>query len=78
MKLKPHNERFPNFFSMDARVSEDFQINPKYAFRFSVSGFNLTNHFNELDAHRNIGDPRYGTFFGNVDRRFQVDFDVIF
>jgi len=78
LKLKPHNERFPNFFSMDARVSKDFQINPKYAFRFSVSGFNLTNHFNELDAHRNIGDPRYGTFFGNVDRRFQVDFDVIF
>jgi hypothetical protein len=73
-----NSKRFPNFFSMDARVSKDFQISPKYAFRFSVSGVNLTNHFNALDTHRNIGDPRYGAFFGNVDRRFQVDFDVIF
>ena len=70
--------RFPNFFSLDARVSKDFQVNPKYALRFSVSGFNLTNHFNALDVHSNIADPRFGVFFGNYRRRFRVDFDVIF
>ena len=44
----------------------------------SVSGFNLTNHFNPLDVHSNIDDPRFGVFFGNHKRRFLPDFDVIF
>ena len=73
-----NSKRFPNFFSLDARVSKDFQINPKYGFRFSVSGFNLTNHFNALDVHRNTADPRNGIFFGNFQRRFRLDFDVLF
>ena len=70
--------RFPKFFSFDSKVSRDFQVSPKYAFRFSVSGFNLTNHFNPLDVHRNIADPKNGQFFGNYRRFFRVDFDVIF
>ncbi|MFN0107756.1 MAG: carboxypeptidase regulatory-like domain-containing protein [Blastocatellia bacterium] len=70
--------RFPKFFSFDSRVARDFQINPKYAFRFSVSGFNLTNRFNPLDVHRNIADPQHGLFFGNFRRFFRLDFDVIF
>lgn len=70
--------RFPKFFSFDSRVSRDFQINPKYAFRFSLSGFNLTNHFNPLDVHRNVADPLNGQFFGNYRRFFRLDFDVIF
>ncbi|MBO0859406.1 MAG: TonB-dependent receptor [Chloracidobacterium sp.] len=73
-----NSQRFPNFFSLDSRVSKDFQVTPKYAFRFSVSGFNLTNHFNALDIHRNTADPDYGAFFGNYNRRFRLDFDVIF
>ncbi|MEP7341045.1 MAG: carboxypeptidase regulatory-like domain-containing protein [Acidobacteriota bacterium] len=70
--------RFPKFFSFDSRVSRDFQINPKYAVRFTVSGFNLTNHFNPLDVRRNIADPQVGQFFGNYRRFFRLDFDVIF
>lgn len=70
--------RFPKFFSFDSKVSRDFQVSPKYAFRFSVSGFNLTNHFNPLDVHRNIADPQTGIFFGNYRRFFRLDFDVIF
>jgi len=73
-----NSKRFPNFFSLDGRISKDFQVTPKYAFRFSLSGFNLTNHFNALDAHRNAADPRFGIFFGNYERRFRLDFDVIF
>jgi hypothetical protein len=73
-----NSQRFPNFFSFDSRVSKDFQVSPKYAFRFSLSGFNLTNHFNALDVHRNTSDPEVGSFFGNYNRRFRVDFDVIF
>lgn len=70
--------RFPRFLSLDARVTKDFQLTPKYGFRLSLRGFNLTNHFNALDVHRNLGDPRYGIFFGNYQRRFMLDFDVLF
>jgi hypothetical protein len=73
-----NSKRFPSFFSFDSRISKDFQVTPKYAFRFSLSGFNLTNHFNALDVHRNSGDPRFGIFFGNFQRRFRLDFDVLF
>ena len=74
----PNKVRFPNFFSLDMRVSKDFQVNPKYTLRFAVSGFNLTNHFNALSVHANTADPQFGAFFGNYKRRFRVDFDVIF
>ena len=70
--------RFPNFLSVDARILKDFKVSPKYTLRFSVSGFNLTNHFNALDVHSNIADPQSGVFFGNYKRRFRADFDVIF
>jgi hypothetical protein len=70
--------RFPNFFSLDLRVSKDFQVTKKYAVRFTVRGFNLTNHFNPLDVHANIADPQYGAFFGNYKRRFKIDFDILF
>ena len=70
--------RFPTMFSLDARIMKDIQINPKYALRFSVSGMNLTNHFNALAVHSNIADPQYGNFFGNYPRRFRADFDVLF
>jgi len=70
--------RLPNFLSIDARVLKDFKVSPKYTLRFSVSGFNLTNHFNALDIHSNIADPQSGVFFGNYKRRFRADFDVLF
>ncbi len=68
--------RFPRYFSFDMRVSKDFQIK-KHAIRISLSGLNLTNHFNPLELHSNIGDPLYGTFFGNYNRKFMVDFDFL-
>jgi hypothetical protein len=70
--------RFPPFFSLDSRVSKDFKVSDKYALRLSVSGFNLTNHFNPYSIHANIDDPQYGVFFGNYKRRFRLDFDVLF
>jgi TonB-dependent receptor-like protein len=70
--------RYPNFFSADARVSKDIPFRHKYTLRFSVSGFNLTNHFNPLDVHANLSDPFSGVFFGNYVRRFRGDFDVLF
>lgn len=74
----PNAQRFPNFFSLDARLSKDFQVNPKYTVRLSVSGYNLTNHFNPDTVHGNIADPQYGIFFGQHKRRYTADFDIIF
>jgi hypothetical protein len=57
--------RFPRYFTADSKVSKDLNVGPKHAIRLSVSGIDLTNHLNPLQAHSNIADPQYGTFFGN-------------
>ena len=74
----PNQHRFPNFLSLDSRISKDIQVNPKYAVRLSVSSFNLTNHFNPEALHTNVADPAFGFFFGHRGRRFTADFDVLF
>lgn len=73
-----NSKRFPMFFSLDARVSKDFPLTPKYTVRLSGSGFNLSNRFNPLDVHANLADPQFGRFFGNYKRRYRFDFDVLF
>ena len=70
--------RFPNFFSLDARLMRDFRFRSKYTIRLSVTGFNLTNHFNPLAVHCNTADPQNGVFFGNYHRRYRFDFEVLF
>jgi hypothetical protein len=70
--------RFPRYFAADARILKDLKVNPKYTLRFSVSGFDLSNHFNALSVHANVDDPQYGVFFGNYHRRYRADFDVLF
>ncbi len=76
----PNNnqQRFPKFFSFDSRFRRDFKVNDKYSVRVSVSGFNLTNHFNPLSLHNNVADPQFGLFFGQNTRRLRLDFDVLF
>ena len=74
----PNDGRFPRFLSVDARLSKDFKMNPKYTVRLSVSGYNLTKHFNPEAFHNNIGDPAAGLFFGQRGRHFTADFDVVF
>jgi Carboxypeptidase regulatory-like domain len=74
----PYTQRYPHFFSADARVSKDIKVNPKYSFRISVSGFNLTDHFNPEGLHTNIDDPAFGAFVGQHGRRYTADFDVLF
>jgi hypothetical protein len=73
----PNSTHFPDFFSLDARLMRDFKVSSKHTIRLSVTGYNLTDHFNALDVHSNIDDPQYGTFFGNYHRRFRFDFEII-
>lgn len=77
---KPNTDRtrFPGYFDADLRIVKDVKVDPKHTLRFSVSGFNLTNHFNALEVHSNIADPQSGIFFGNYKRRYRADFDVLF
>jgi len=74
----PGKNRYPLFLSVDARLSKDIKVNPKYSVRLSLSGFNLTNHFNPEAVHNNIDDPSFAYFFGHRGRRFTGDFDVLF
>jgi len=74
----PNSGRFPGYFSLDARIAKDFKVNPKYSVRLSLTGMNLSNHFNALAVHANVDDPQYGVFFGNYHRRYRGDFDIIF
>ena len=74
----PNLTHFPNFLSADARVWKDFKVSSKYSVRFSISAFNLTNHFNPEAVHWNVDDPAAGIFFGERHRRFTADFDVLF
>lgn len=70
--------RFPNYFSLDARLAKDFPLTPKYTARIAVRGLDLTNHFNPLAVRSNTADPLFGNFFGNYGRRFKLDFDILF
>ena len=63
-------------YVLDSRFSKDIRVSPKYLVRFSVSGYNLTDHFNPEAVHANIAGPAYRLFFGG--RRFTADFDVVF
>jgi hypothetical protein len=74
----PYRNRYPNFLAVDSRFSKDLKINSKYSVRVSVTGFNLTNHFNPEAVHANTADPAYGYFFGHRGRRFTADLDFLF
>jgi len=74
----PYRRRYPDFVSIDARLSKDVKVNAKYSVRLSLSAFNLMNHFNPEAVHYNIADPAFGLCFGHRGRRFTGDFDVLF
>jgi len=74
----PDSQRFPNFPSLDARVSKDFKVNNKYSVRFSLSANNATNHFDPDSVYSNTDAPLYGQFLGQHKRRFMADFDFLF
>lgn len=74
----PFASRFPGFVSLDARISKDIRVSPKYTVRPSVSVFNLTDHFNPEAYRGNLADPGYGLFFGQRGRRFTADLDFVF
>lgn len=69
--------RFPVYFSADATISKDVPIFHQHAIRFSLTVVNITNRFNPLEVHSNVADPMFGTFLGNYNRKFTLDFDFL-
>jgi hypothetical protein len=61
-----------------SRARGDLNDFSKYSVPFSVSAYNLTDHFNPEAVHANISDPAYRYFFGQRGRHFTADFDVLF
>ncbi len=74
----PNQQRLPGFFSLDTRLSKDFQVTSKYTVRLSPRALNLTNHFNPIAVRSNTGDPQFGSFLGGYGRQLKMDFDVLF
>ncbi len=74
----PNQRRFPNFFSLDLRISKDLAAGGRRTARISFSAFNLTNHFNPESVRWNVADPQFGEFLGQRPRRFRLDFDIYF
>jgi len=70
--------RYPRYFSADLAVAKDFKVRETHAVRLTGTVQNITNHFNPLQVHSNVGDPQYGQFFGNYDRKYLLDFDFLY
>ncbi len=68
LPVGPRNRggRFPNFFSLDVRVTKGMTIKGR-KIRVGVQAFNLGSHFNPRDVVASQGSPRYGEFLNSVD-----------
>lgn len=73
----PNTRHFPNFFSLDVRVSKDIHYRG-HGFQVSFSMFNVTNHWNPDSVRLNVADPQFGEFLGQRRRRYRLDFDFLF
>lgn len=82
--------RFPRFMALDVAVTKTFDI-PDWlkptlfgkkpdvrSASFTVSIFNVTNHFNPRNVFANAGARQFGTFFAVYRRFYRIDFNVNF
>jgi hypothetical protein len=72
----PNTNRFPVYFSLDAKIYRDFKIRMPFgdrskttSIRLGVSSIDVTNHHNPHDVFNNIASPLFGQFAG-FQRRF--------
>jgi hypothetical protein len=78
---QPDSRRFPNFFSLDARVYREFHL-PIFgsrikAFRIGFYVNNITNHSNPRDVFDNVTSPHFGQFVGFQHRVEGMVIDVL-
>jgi hypothetical protein len=78
----PNTKRFPEFFSLDMKLSKEFRLPfpyfSKHLMRGSLTIFNLSNHTNPRDVFDNVSSPYFGHFVGNQHRFFDGTLDVLY
>jgi hypothetical protein len=78
----PDTKRFPQFFSLDTKLSKEFHLPlpwlKKHLMRGSFMIFNLSNHTNPRDVFNNTCSPFFGHFVGNQHRFFDSALDVLY
>jgi hypothetical protein len=72
----PNGERFPTYFSLDARVYREMALHLPFTehaktrkFRLGIYSTDVTDHFNPHDVYNNVTSPIFGQFAG-FQRRF--------
>jgi hypothetical protein len=81
----PNTQRFPTFFSLDARIYREFKFSSlplmgrfkNQKVRFGVYSINLTNHLNYLDVYNNVASPQFGHFAGFQHRVDGLVIDLV-
>ncbi len=68
LPVGPRNRsgRFPNFFSLDVRVTKGVTIKGRKV-RVGFQAYNLGSHFNPRDVVASLLSPRFGEFLNSVD-----------
>ena len=79
----PNRLRFPQFLSLDLKLSKDFSLPliawlKNHKFRGAIAVYNLTDHSNPRDVFNNVTSPFYGHFVGFQHRSIETWFDVIY
>jgi hypothetical protein len=78
----PYSKRFPQFFSLDMKLSKEFHLPlpllKKHLMRGSLTVFNLTDHSNPRDVFNNISSPYFGHFVGDQHRFFDSALDILY
>jgi hypothetical protein len=69
--------RFPRFISLDTAFIKELRVRDKYTAQFTLSLFNLSDHFNPRNIKANLADPGFGTFFASYRRFYRLDLAVI-
>ncbi len=72
----PNGERFPTYFSLDARVYREMALHLPFTehaktrkFRLGIYSTDVTDHLNPHDVYNNVTSPIFGQFAG-FQRRF--------
>jgi hypothetical protein len=79
----PDTHRFPQFFSLDTKLSKEFHLRyfpvvRNHPMRGSLTVFNLSNHSNPRDVFNNTSSPYFGHFVGNQHRFLDSSLDIVY
>jgi hypothetical protein len=78
----PDTRRFPQFFSLDMKLSKEFHLPlpwlKKHLMRGSLTILNLTDHANPRDVFNNTASQFFGHFAGDQHRFLDSSLDVLY